>query len=246
MEQWCLYACELEGRPAFITCDQSAKARLAAQGLTRLSVVRAGVAQPRDTKTRQGLIPMRALGAFEAALVRAMAALGGLHVGKVNYEGQQSWYFYGPQTMRPEEMLSDLEASQRVALAHVAIDDAQHEHFERTLMPGPDELRTIRDLRALETLAAQGDVPERPRRIDYVADFMDDRARERFCQRVAEQGYIVTGKAAGKTPLPARAYFHKIDSTDLASVSKTSDALQRLVARHRGRFVGWTAQPVTQ
>ena len=173
------------------------------------------------------------------------ATCGAQLVGRVTGNGRREFYFYGAE---PGEL------SVAVGTALKGFADYRHEcgstfqpDWDQYFMLYPSEsnLERMQNRRLLETLAADGDVHELPRKVDHWFSFSDENTRSACRDTLASIDFAIEDESQSDDEaesLPFALVVSRADSVDAHTINGITIELARLAREHSGRYDGWQCE----
>src|SRR5215831_17958027 len=188
-----------------------------------------------------------ALNALGEALDSTIAATCGAQlVGRVTGSGRREFYFYAAE---PGEL------GTAVASVLGNFPDYQHQGGHESgstfqpdwdqyfsLYPSEANLERMHNRRLLETLAAEGDVHETPRKVEHWFAFSDDETRAACRDTLAAIEFMIEEESQDEdegAELPYALVVSRTDSIDSHTINGITIELARLAREHGGRYDGW-------
>jgi Family of unknown function (DUF695)/Regulator of ribonuclease activity B len=187
----------------------------------------------------------------EAAQLHAMgealdstlsATCGAQLIGRVTGNGRREFYFYAAE---PGELSA--------AVASVMRNFADYHHESGStfqpdwdqyfaLYPSEDNLERMHNRRLLETLAADGDVHELPRKVEHWFAFPDEAGRMACRETLVAIEFAVEEENQGDEEVEEPSFalvVSREDSVDSHTINGITIELARLAREHDGRYDGW-------
>lgn len=184
-----------------------------------------------------------------AALDAMVAPVCGAQlVGRITGANRREFYFYASEP-------GELDAA--VARAMNGFPDYKHEcgstfqpdweHYLELLYPSDSNLQRMFNRRVLESLAANGDVHDIPRRVEHWLEFPSAEARAACRGTLEAIDYVFEDEFLAEEPeeaLPHTLVVSRVDAVDSHTINGITLDLARLAAEHAGRYGGWEAPVV--
>ncbi|WP_049020264.1 DUF695 domain-containing protein, partial [Burkholderia cenocepacia] len=169
----------------------------------------------------------------------AITAKGGVQVGRITVDGNRDFLFYVPfDEEAAAEIVDSLADQTAYALQYAHQDDPDKTTYWQTLYPTDDDWQIMRDMRTLDALRQQGDVPDVSRRVMHWAYFPDPSDAHQFADWAEAKGYPVESVAPTEDGKSAVRFSHEGTMT-LADITRHTIALNREVRALGGDYDGW-------
>ena len=235
-EDWDFYQLLVDSEPASIYLDLGLAGTAPVNSQPHMSYVRVFMRQPRE----DGLSSQEefeTLVELEEALTEAVSRNGATtFAGRNTSSGNRDFYFY---TADPAAFGESAESAMtgypdyRFEIG-TRLDPEWKVYFD-FLHPSADDLERISNRRVLESLAADGDDPSKPRMIDHVACLPDAGAAERMQRYLIELGFLVEAPRIEDGGLELA--FQRIDQPE--SIDDVVLPIARRVRELGGDYDGW-------
>jgi hypothetical protein len=244
--RWETYATSIKDTPARITVDTAASAPDASRPL--LLAVMVDMLEPGP----QGLEDQDARSQLPqiATLIqqRLAPALSAHYVGSVTRNGTVEFYLYLPAGVDADGAIAGAEQlfSRHTWLPYPQ-DDPEWETYRQLLLPTAKDLERVRNRRAIEQLAAQGDVHGRARPVDHFCSFPAHTNAKAFAKAVLQAGYeplLLDPSAQSDPARPFGVRVRHVDAVTLDRITEVSLQLRRLAGDHFGAYDTWGAPVV--
>lgn len=182
-----------------------------------------------------------ALFAFEDAMLRGLRPVDALFLGRVVARGHTDFFFYAPDVINEQAVVTALQQSPGEYETEFAIaSDPDWRAYFEFLFPSPVEYQLILNRKLLETLAERGDAHVIPRRIDHLAFFSDLDAAQAATEALVKKGYAVD------PPIPPeqgevywRLAFTRVDPVTPEASDAFSMEVWDVIASAKGEYDGW-------
>jgi hypothetical protein len=160
----------------------------------------------------------------------------------VTGNGRREFYFYAAE---PGELSAAAAAALKnfPAYRHECGSTFQPDWDQYFMLyPSDSNLERMQNRRLLETLAADGDVHELPRKVDHWFAFSDETARAACRDTLAAIEFAIEDESRSEDEseaLPFALVVSRADSVDSHTINGITIELSRLAREHHGRYDGW-------
>ena len=237
-EIWEVFPAQMGEHRAFISFN-STFAEVAEQD-TRTFLLRVRVEFKHPTpEGMPGEDEFQELKKVEDLLATAIAAGGGIQVGRLTVRGHRHFYFYVAFGEESAQEIADAVSPQTAyELAYAYQQDAEKEGYWKYLYPTADDWQVIRDLRVLDVLKEKGDINSVSRQVAHWAYFPERESAQQFADWARESAYEVNAIAAtddNKTVVR----FARKGTMELEDITHHTIAINRKVRELGGDYDGW-------
>lgn len=239
--RWEAYSTRIKDTPALIVVDTAAKAP--DKSRPQLLAVMIDLLDPDSsgTKDQDARSQLRAI--QQLIQQRLAPALSAHYVGSVTRSGTVEHYLYLPAGVDADGAVTGAEQmfSRHTWLTYPQ-DDPEWETYTSLLLPTVEDLERVRNQRAIERLAEQGDDHGRARPVDHFCSFPAHTNAKSFSKAVVEAGYEPLLIDPSAQSDPARPYAVRVRHVDPVSVERITEVsleLRRLAGAHFGAYDTW-------
>jgi uncharacterized protein DUF695/regulator of ribonuclease activity B len=170
------------------------------------------------------------------------ATCGAQLVGRVTGSSRREFYFYAAE---PGELTA--------AVASVMSNFAAYKHESGStfqpdwdqyfvLYPSDSNLERMHNRQLLESLAAEGDLHELPRKVEHWFAFADEATRSACRELLAAIEFAIEDESRNDDEhemLPFALVVSRADSVDSHTINGITIELARVAREHQGRYDGW-------
>lgn len=245
-EKWDFFLSTRQGKPASIFVDIGIAQEAPRQGYP----VRLGVLVKQKSPRPDGLTTKEEadrLWAVEDALVPAVAAWGGVYVGRMTTDGRRDYFFYAPSSGGFGVMVTRVMEPFAYSFRAVHAADPDWSYYFRALYPTPRDWQRIMNRHVLENPQRGGDDLSKSRRIFHWLYFSSEANRDLCAEAARGRGFGTRLLPASPKPdnkFPLGLQLHRIDSVAPKAIDDLSMGLLALAQENGGQYDGWETQLV--
>jgi uncharacterized protein (TIGR01619 family) len=242
-EDWDNYIAQYDDGPGSVTINMARKETAPVKTLP--FVVVTGLTTTKDCEADGFPLKKeldRLQNANDAAVAVVKAATTSELVGTFLYECERLAYIYVHDTAKIREKLTNLYKTKYPAYKYyinIKPDNAW-EYYLDFLYPNDEIMEFMDNEKVIEQLRQAGDKLDKPRAIDYVFYFSDEKGREAFIKAVAGQGFkaekAYVKEAAGKR---YQVVLTRVGMVEVSEISQTTLELKKKAEEHGGEYDGW-------
>ncbi|BCM07126.1 hypothetical protein MAFF241647_14830 [Ralstonia solanacearum] len=172
-------------------------------------------------------------------LSAAVAAEGGIHVGRLTAKGCRHFYFYVALSEEKVLDIFDSVAAQTpYELAYAYQEDPDKGGYWKNLYPTADDWQMIRDIRVLDALKDKGDISDVTRPVSHWAYFPGQNEAQQFADWASENRYNVHAVAVTDDKKVEVRFTH--DGTmELEEITHHTIIINRQARALGGNYDGW-------
>ncbi|CAB3746832.1 hypothetical protein GQ57_15415 [Burkholderia sp. MSh2] len=237
-DAWGTFPARMGDHQAFISFNHSFAEIAEGDPRTSLLSVRVPLARP----TPEGLPAgdeFADLAKIEDLLDAAIAAKGGVQVGRITADGNRDFLFYVPfDEAEAAEIVDALAEQTTYSLQYAHQDDPDKEAYWQTLYPTDDDRQIMHDMQVLDELRKKGDTASVSRRVMHWAFFPDPSDAHQFADWAEAKGYPVESVAPTEDGRSAVRFSHE-GTMALADITRHTVAISREARSLGGEYDGW-------
>jgi len=172
-------------------------------------------------------------------LVAAVAAAGGVQVGRLTLNRYRHFYFYVAfQEEKAQEIVDAVGAQTAYELAYAYQQDPKKEGYWKYLYPTTDDWQVIRDSRVLDVLKEKEDISAVSRHVSHWAYFPEQGSAQQFADWAKENLYAVNSVALTDDNKTVVRFAHE-GTMELEDITHHTIAINRRVRELGGDYDGW-------
>ncbi|WKZ85964.1 DUF695 domain-containing protein [Ralstonia pickettii] len=238
-DAWEVFPSQRGEHPALISYNKSYSQIAAKDARSSLFRVRLEFKHP----TPKGWPPAEEspeLNRVEDLLEAAVAANGGIQVGRITVDGHREFYFYVAfPEKRAQDIVTSVAAQASYKLQNVYRRDPAKEGYWKYLYPTADDQQVIGDMRVLDSLRQQGDIGTVSRHVTHWAYFPKQREAQQFANWANANAYKVSSVAptADKSKVGVR--FTHDGTMELEDITHHTISINRKARALGGDYDGW-------
>ena len=241
-ENWEVYLCQIEDKPASIVVDLGLHDDAPLAGLEDLVWLRVALLEARD----DGLTTddeAETLGDIEDALTGAVEESDGamVYVGRTTCDGSRDFFFYAGDGMSAEARLSAaLVPFSAYEFETGTKPEPEWSAYLEFLYPSPRDFQLITNGQLGQALVSHGDDPTIVREVSHWAYFETPESRAEYLAEVLTQGFTAEDQSDdGEPPRPYRLSFAREDAVDPDTINNVTLSLYDLALTRGGVYDGW-------
>jgi len=243
-EDWDAYIAQYDNGPGSVTLNMARKETAPDKALPFIVVT--GLTITRDCG-EDGFPGKKELDKLQNANDDAVDAIQAITtselVGTFLYQCERLAYIYVRDTARIREALISLyEDRYRSYKYYIDIKpDNQWEYYLDFLYPNDAVMDYMSNEKVIEQLRQAGDKLDKPRDIEYVFYFADEKGREAFIKAVAGQGFKVEREYVKDDPAkrPYQLMLTRAGMVDVSDISQLTLELKQKAEQFGGGYDGW-------
>lgn len=181
-----------------------------------------------------------ALSSVDDKLDDALSKLGAVYVGRITVDGQRHFFFYVDTSEHAlSESIEKVSIATTYKLQYSYKHDPKKEGYWNDLYPTADDWQVIQDLKVLDSLRKNGDVPTTAREVLHWAYFPEKTDADHFGEWAKANNFnlISIEPSADKKMVAVR--FSHLGTMALEDITHRTIAINRKAKELHGDYDGW-------
>ena len=242
-ENWDAYIAQFDDGPGSVTLNMARRETAPVKTLPFAVVT--GLTTTKDCE-QDGFPKKKELdklqNANDAAVAVVKSATTSEWVGTFLYACERLAYIYVRDTAQIREKLTILYKSKyRDYKYYINIKpDDSWEYYLGFLYPNEEVMEYMSNEKVIDQLRQAGDKLDKPREIEYVFYFADEKGRESFINAVASQGFKAEKQYVKEDPKkPYQVVLTRVGVVEVSEISQTTLELKKKSEQFGGDYDGW-------
>ena len=242
-EDWNVYLCRVEDKPASIVLDLALINRPLDQVKTELTWLEVLINEPTEGGFANLTEEENYLYNLEDELVKEIKSqLDGIYVGRLTSAGTRTFYFYTSKDTAYKNIFQEIMANYpQHNFRYGNQADEEWKIYREFLYPDEFSLQSISNRVLIEKLQEHGDTLEKSRRVDHWIYFKNIDDRTEYIQKVKEKSFTVE-KIENEESSNSYQYMLQIwreDKVDYNSMDDVAYYLLELALKYDADYDGW-------
>lgn len=239
LDVWYTYPTQMGDHRAFITYNHSYAEIAEKDTRDHLLKVRAKIKNP----TPAGMPTNEefpALSAVDEKLDDSLTEKGAVYIGRITVDGYRYFHFYidfPEQTA--SETIDNISKQTHYRLQYHYQKDSAKDGYWKDLYPSSDDWQVIQDLKVLDALKDNGDIPSKPREVLHWAYFPEMKAAEKFGEWAKSNRYKLISIEHTDDRKNVGVRFSHVGTMVLEDITHHTIGLNRKARELKGDYDGW-------
>jgi roadblock/LC7 domain-containing protein len=180
------------------------------------------------------------LSAVDEKLDDSLTMKGAVYVGRITVDGHRYFHFYVDMPEKSaSETIDNVSAQTSYKLQYSYTRDTAKDGYWKDLYPTSDDWQVIQDMKVLDALKKNGDMPDRPREVFHWAYFLEMKTANKFGEWAKSNHYklISVEFTEGKKQVGVR--FSHMGTMVLEDITHHTIGLNRKAKEMNGDYDGW-------